>query len=123
LGQGAEGARHKRLLDLLVKRIADAKATQAETERAASDAKDGNAQVNVGLAYAFRGDAAKGAKIIEEGIAKGNLKRPEDAKLYLGLAQSLAGEQSKATATWRSVKGTDGSAELARLWIIQSRKR
>lgn len=123
LGQGAEGARHKRLLDLLVKRIAEARVTQAENERAANDAKDGNAQVNLGLAYAFRGAAAKGVKMIEEGIAKGNLKRPEDAKLYLGLAQSMAGEQGKAHATWRSVKGSDGSAELARLWVIQTRKR
>ncbi|MBY0236595.1 MAG: hypothetical protein K2W93_16565, partial [Burkholderiaceae bacterium] len=83
--------------------------------------KDGNAQISLGLAYAFQGAAAKGAKIIAEGIEKGNLKRPEDAKLYLGLAQSMAGEGSKATATWRTVKGADGSAELARLWIIQTR--
>lgn len=121
LGQGAEGARHKRLLDLLNKRIAEAKDALPVTEKAANEAKDGNAQVSLGLAYAFQGAAAKGAKIIAEGIEKGNLKRPEDAKLYLGLAQSMAGEGSKATATWRTVKGADGSAELARLWIIQSR--
>ncbi|MDC8783872.1 hypothetical protein [Roseateles koreensis] len=121
LGQGAEGARHKRLLDLLNKRITDGKATLTETERAASEAKDGNAQVSLGLAYAFRGEAAKGAKIIADGIEKGSLKRPEDAKLYLGMAQSMAGDSTKAAATWRSVKGTDGSAELARLWVIQTR--
>ncbi|MET0518370.1 MAG: hypothetical protein ABW005_05990 [Burkholderiaceae bacterium] len=121
LGQGAEGARHKRLLDLMVKKSAENKAALADAEKAANDAKDGNGLVNVGLGYALRGEAAKGAKLIEAGIAKGNLKRPDDAKLYLGLAQSLAGESAKAQATWRGVRGTDGSADLARLWIIESR--
>jgi hypothetical protein len=121
LGQGAEGARHKRLLDLMVKRIAEAKLALPEAERAANEAKDGNALVQLGLAASFRGEFAKGVKLIEQAIAKGDLKRPDDAKLYLGLAQSMAGDTSKAQATWRGVKGTDGVAELARLWIIQTR--
>ncbi len=121
LGQGAEGARHKRLLDLMVKRIAEAKLALPEAERVANEAKDGNALVQLGLAASFRGEFAKGVKLIEQAIAKGDLKRPDDAKLYLGLAQSMAGETSKAQATWRGVKGTDGVADLARLWVIQTR--
>jgi hypothetical protein len=123
LGQGAEGARHKRLADLMIKKIAEAKASAAANEKAAEDAKDGNAFVTLGLANAFGGNAKKGIAQIEQGIAKGNLKRPEDAKLYLGLAHLLAGETSKAQAAWRSVKGSEGAADLARLWVIQSRKR
>jgi len=123
LGQGAEGARHKRLADLMVKKIAEAKAAAATNEKAAADAKDGNEFVKLGLANAFGGNAKKGVGQIEEGIAKGNLKRPEDAKLYLGLAHQLAGETAKAQAAWKSVKGNEGAADLARLWIIQSRKR
>lgn len=121
LGQGAEGARHKRLADLMIKKIGEAKASAAANEKAAADAKDGNAFVTLGLANAFGGNAKKGVEQIEQGIAKGNLKRPEDAKLYLGIAHQLAGDTSKAQAAWRSVKGTDGAADLARLWIIQSR--
>lgn len=121
LGQGAEGARHKRLADLMVKKIAESKAAAAANEKAADEAKDGNAFVALGLANAFGGDAKKGVSQIEQGIAKGNLKRPEDAKLYLGLAYQLGGDSAKAQATWKTVKGTDGSADLARLWIIQSR--
>lgn len=123
LGQGAEGARHKRLADLMVKKIGEAKASAAANEKAAEEAKDGNQFVTLGLANAFGGNAKKGVAQIEQGIAKGNLKRPEDAKLYLGLAHFLGGETSKAQAAWRSVKGNDGAADLARLWIIQSRKR
>lgn len=123
LGQGAEGARHKRLADLMVKKIAEAKASAAANEKAAEEAKDGNLFVTLGLANAFGGNAKKGIAQIEQGIAKGNLKRPEDAKLYLGLAHYLAGDNAKAVAAWRSVKGTDGAADIARLWIIHSRKR
>lgn len=122
VGQGADGAKAKRLSDFLGKKIAEAKAALPEAEKAANDAKDGNALVSLGLGYAFRGEAAKGVKLIEQGIAKGSLKRPEDAKLYLGMAQSMANDTGKAQATWRTVKGTDGAADLARLWIIQSRK-
>lgn len=123
LGQGAEGARHKRLADLMVKKIAEAKASAAANEKAAAEAKDGNDLVKLGLASAFGGNAKKGVSLIEQGIAKGNLKRPEDAKLYLGLAHQLAGDSAKAQAAWKSVKGTDGAADIARLWMIQSRKR
>ncbi len=121
LGQGAEGARHKRLLDLMVKKSAEAKLALPAAQAAASSAKDGNALVTLGLGYAFRGDAAKGVQVIEQGIEKGGLKRPEDAKLYLGLAQSMAGDSTKSQATWRSVKGNDGAADLARLWVVQAR--
>jgi hypothetical protein len=123
LGQGAEGARHKRLADLMVKKIAEAKAAAAVNEKAAADAKDGNAFVTLGLANAFGGNAKKGVEQIQQGIEKGNLKRPEDAKLYLGLAYQLAGDSSKAQSAWKSVKGNEGAADLARLWVIQSRKR
>ncbi|MCH7345750.1 hypothetical protein LZ017_20445 [Pelomonas sp. CA6] len=121
LGQGAEAARQKRLADLLVKRIEEAKAGQAAAEKDARDAKEGDGLIKLGLALAYRGEGAKGVKLVEEGIAKDNLKRPEDAKLYLGLAQFLAGDAGKAQQTWRGVKGNDGSADLARLWIVHAR--
>ncbi|RZJ11353.1 MAG: hypothetical protein EOP39_06545 [Rubrivivax sp.] len=121
LGQGAEGARHKRLADLMVKKIAEAKAAAAASEKAAADAKDGNEFVKLGLANAFGGNTQKGIEQIQQGIEKGNLKRPEDAKLHLGLAYQLAGDTAKAHAAWRSVKGNEGAADLARLWNIQSR--
>jgi len=121
LGQGAEAAKAKRLSDFLGKKIAEGKAALPEAEKAANAAKDGNALVAIGMGYTFRGEAAKGVVLIEQGIAKGNLKRPDDAKLYLGMSQHAAGSTAKAQATWRTVKGTDGVADLARLWSIQSR--
>ena len=121
LGQGAEAARAKRLLDFMAKKVADAKAGEAAAIAAASDSRDGMGLVQLGLAEAQRGQAAAGVKLIEQGIAKDQTKRPDDAKLYLGLAHYLGGDVNKAIAAWRSVRGTDGAADLARLWIVQAR--
>ena len=121
LGSGAEASRHKRLNDLILKRLAESKAAAAANDAQAQADKDGNALVALGLNYAFSNQAANGAKLIEQGIAKDKLKRPEDAKLHLGLAYMQAGNAAKAQHAWQSVRGSDGAADLARLWIIQSR--
>ncbi len=123
LGQGAEGARHKRLLDLMVKKSAEAKADAVNAEKSAAAAKTGDELVKLGLSRVFAGDKAGGLKLVEDGIAKGNFTRADDVKLYQGLAYYNAGETSKAQAAWRAVKGTDGSADLARLWLVQSRTK
>lgn len=123
LGQGAEGARHKRLLDLMVKKIAEGKAAQAEAEKVANDAKSGDDLVKLGLAQVFGGDKGNGLRLVEAGIAKGNLKRADDSKFYQGLAYYTAGDAAKAQNAWRAVKGTDGSGELARLWSIHARSK
>jgi hypothetical protein len=123
LGQGAEGARHKRLLDLMVKKIAEGKAALPEAERAANDSKSGDELIKLGLAQVFGGDKATGLKLVDAGVAKGNFKRADDAKFYQGLAYHTAGDTAKAQQAWRTVKGTDGSGELARLWIIHSRAK
>lgn len=121
LGQGAEGARHKRLLDLMVKKSNEAKADAANAEKAANDAKTGDELVKLGLSRVFAGDKAGGLKLVDAGIAKDNFTRADDAKFYQGLAHYAAGETAKAQAAWRAVKGADGSGELARLWQVQSR--
>lgn len=123
LGQGSEGARHKRLLDLMVKKIAEGKAALAEAEKAANDAKSGDELIKLGLAQVFGGDKATGLKLVDAGAAKGNFKRADDAKFYQGLAYYSAGDAAKAQNAWRAVKGTDGSAELARLWSIHARSK
>ena len=45
--------------------------------------------------YVYEGKAAKGVQLIQQGIEKGGLKRPEDAKLHLGEAQLIAGAQGQ----------------------------
>lgn len=119
LGNGAEAERHKRLRDMANKQEAEAKLSIATRAEAAAAAKEGNDLVQIGYAYATMGQADKGVTLIEQGIAKGNLKRPEDAKLKLGLAMLQSGKhKSKAAQVLRGVQGNDGAADLGRLWAL-----
>ncbi len=84
--------------------------------------KSGDALIDVGYAYVTMGQVPKGIALIEEGIAKGNLRNPEDAKLRLGMAQIQApATKAKGMQTLRSLKGTDGVAEIGRLWTVLAR--
>lgn len=114
LGQGAEAERQKRLLALATQRAADAPKMLAEAE---AEAKDGNALVRIGMGYSGLGQHDKAIALIQKGIARGDLRNPEDAKLHLGIAYLRAGNKAKAAEAFRSVKGTDGTADLARLWL------
>lgn len=119
MGTGAEADRHKRLRDLAVKQEAAAKASMDKDIADATAAKDGNALVQLGANLAYMGQADKAVALIEQGIAKGGLKRPEDAKLRLGRALMQTGKnKSKAQQVLRSVQGNDGAADLGRLWAI-----
>lgn len=121
LGTGAEAGRHQRLRDLANKQEAEAKASIDQRATAAAAVKDGNDLVQIGYTYASMGQADKGITLIEQGMAKGGLKRPEDAKLRLGLAMLQAGKnKAKAVQVLRSVQGSDGAADLGRLWALQA---
>lgn len=122
LGTGPDAARQQRLLDLANKRVAENQATLAKDEKDAADDRDGNRLVAVGFNYVTYGQAAKGIALMEQGIKKGNLRQPEDAKLHLGEAYLIAGQKQKALAAFKSVGGNDGTADLARLWALQARR-
>ncbi len=124
LGKGAEADRHKRLRDLANKKIAEAQKTaiSAQDETDASAAKDGNGLVVLGEKLVASGQIARGIGLMEAGIKKGGLRRPEDAKLHMGLAQIQLGQKARGIQTLKTVQGTDGVADLARLWIIFTQK-
>jgi hypothetical protein len=74
--------------------------------------------VTLGFALAAAGKADQGIALMEEGIKKGGLTQAEDAKLHLGIAQLQSGKKPAAIKTLKSVGGKDGTAELARYWVI-----
>lgn len=123
LGTGAQAERHQRLRELARKRLEESERGAAEREREALAARDGNALVTYGLNLVYAGKAGRGARLIQQGINQGGLKRPADARLHLGIAQLAAGDAAKALETFRSVSGADGSAELARLWMLHARRK
>jgi hypothetical protein len=119
LGSGPEGERQKRLRDLAIKQESEGKAGIEKDAQEAVAAKSGDELVHVGYAYVTMGQFDKGIAMVEQGIAKGGLKRPEDAKLHLGMAQLQSGKnKGKAVQTLRSVQGADGAADLGRLWAV-----
>jgi hypothetical protein len=123
LGTGAEAERQKRLRDLVAKRLEEEKASRAANIAEAQEAKDGTGLVNAGMNLVFNGENQKGLQLMQQGLAKGNLKRPDDAKLHYAIAQIMAGEAGKALGTLRGVSGNDGPADLARLWMLYAKRK
>jgi outer membrane protein assembly factor BamD (BamD/ComL family) len=122
LGQGADVERQKRLADLAARRYAEGRADLAKQEAEANASHEGNDLVRLGYNYVGYGQAAKGIALMEAGIKKGGLRRPDDAKLHLGLAYLQAGQKAKAAQVLKTVGGTDGAADLARLWLLQANR-
>src|ERR1700693_34553 len=121
LGNGKEAERHQRLRDLVTKSITEAQKNRAKDEQDALAAKDGNDLVKLGFNYVYEGKGDKGLALIDQGIKKGGLKRPEDANLSLGEAQLIAGHKSRGVQTLKTVQGNDGTADIARLWVLHAR--
>jgi hypothetical protein len=122
LSTGAQADRAKRLKVLVDKKLAEQAASRADDEKEALAAKTGDALVALGMNLVYSGQAAKGVQFMQQGIAKGSLKRPDDARLHLGIAQVVAGDKAKAQATFKTVQGSDGTADLARLWSLYARR-
>lgn len=118
LGTGAEAARQQRLRDLVNKNVVDSKASIAKRAADAKAEKTGDDLVAIGAEYASMGQFDEGIDLMQQGIAKDNLKRPEDAKLRLGVAMLQSGKnKSKAVQQLRTVQGADGAPDVARLYI------
>ena len=116
LGSGAEAERHKRLRDLANKQAGE----DEKTLNAEVIGRNAEALVATGQALVSTGRVDKGIELIEHGIAKGGLKRPDDARLHLGQAYLKGGNRDKAIEAFKAVRGTDGAADLARLWAIRA---
>ena len=72
----------------------------------------------MGYALVSAGKADKGLPLMEQAVKLGTGRNPEAIKLHYGIAQSIAGKKSAALSTLKSVKGTDGTADLARYWTL-----
>ncbi len=118
MGQSNQADRHRRLGEMANKAIADDNKQLGSEDAAANAAKDGTASVNIGYNYVLHDQADKGLALMEAGIKKGGIKRPEDAKLHLGYAYYIAGKKARAVQVFKSVTGNDGAATLASLWLI-----
>jgi hypothetical protein len=122
LGKGAEAERQNRLRDLANKQAAQDAAAIAQSESEATSAKDGDAMIAIGYNYVLNGKAERGLALMEQGLKQGPLKHPEEAKLHLAIAYVQAGQKARAVQLLQAVRGNDGTAELARLWLLQANR-
>ncbi|TKC88411.1 tetratricopeptide repeat protein [Trinickia terrae] len=111
LGHDAGADREKRLQALAAKRAA-----------APADPANPVAPIDAGLNLVYAGKATDGLAMMGAAIAKGGLDHPDEAQLHLGVAYYVAGQKAKAVQAFHAVKGTDGSADLARLWVLAASK-
>ena len=119
LGTGPEAARHRRLKDMAARNLAEDKKALTRDESPAA-ARDGRALFNEGFNYVLLGKPEQGLAQMEKGIRDAKaFRRLEHAKLQLGYACHLAGQNQKAIQILKTVQGTDGAAALARLWAIR----
>jgi hypothetical protein len=123
LGEGADASRHQRLKELVTKKLAEDKATLADGGKAAAAQASGDALVATGYNFVTYGQTDQGLKLMEQGIAKGSLKKPDQSKLLLGYAYQTAGSLDRARKAYADVSGTDGSKDLAQLWLIKARAK
>lgn len=118
LGTGKDVAKHKQLRDKANKQAADDLKSMEAGETAAKASKNGIGMVNMGYNYVINAQTEKGISLMEQGIAKGGLKAAEEAKLHLGMAYLQAGNKAKAAEVFKTILGKDGTADLARLWLL-----
>ncbi len=118
LGKDANASADQKLREATTRAAAGDRVGLADGEAAALKAKEGNAAFNLGLAVSGTGAHERGLALMLQGQAKGGLRRPADAALHLGLVQWRAGKIDDARRSFASVQGTDGSADLARLWLL-----
>jgi hypothetical protein len=117
LGKGEQAERQQRLRALATQRATSAAADLATAEQGQADDKSGDTLVRIGLGYSGLGQHDKAIALIQQGIKKGGLRQPQQAQLHLGIALARAGQKDRAAQALRAVGGTDGAAELARLWL------
>ena len=118
LGKDANAAADQKLREAATKAAAQDRATVADSEIGALRSREGNASYGLGMALSAAGNHERALALINQGLAKGGLRRPDDVQLHLGVALWRAGKITEAKTAFSAVKGADGTADLARLWLV-----
>lgn len=116
---GPDAAKHQALRDKARKEAAADSAARKQDLAMAQSAKDGNGLAMLGQISAAEGRYDAGIALMEQGLARGGLRHPDEVKLRLGEALALAGKGAAAAQTLTPLnRGSDGASRLARLWAL-----
>jgi hypothetical protein len=128
MGKGGQAAAHQTLRDQVRKQAAAEAADRAAAEASARTAPNGNGLVDLGWAMvvglpqgAAPAQVEPGLALMEQGLAKGGLRRPVEARLHLAMAQLAAGRKDAARQTLKALEADAKSDPLAvpvQLWSL-----
>lgn len=112
-------AHYQRLLTRAQQRAA---ADQDSLPQQVQSAATAEALISVGAAYLSYGQTDQAVDLINQGIAKGSLKYPEQANLLLGMAELRAHNTAEAERAFEKVEtsGNERYARLGKLWALHA---
>jgi len=110
-----------RLLAMAKKQAASDQSSLPKIASEAAIAPKGNKDVAVGMAYLGYQQYDKAVAALSQGIAKGGVSDPVQARLLLGIAQLKSGHRAEAVQTFKQVSGNPILMQLARLWSLRAR--
>ena len=106
----------------LVRRsAAEDKASLPKAEKEASSAAAGDGLVQIGAAYLGFGQPDKALTAISAGIAKGNLKYPDESFMLLGIAYQRNKNTAEAVKAFNRATNDPKYARIAKLWALEAR--
>lgn len=128
MGKGGQAGAHQTFREQVRKQAAAEAADRAAAEASARSAPNGNGLVDLGWAMvaglplgAAPAQVEPGLALMEQGIAKGGLRRPVEARLHLAMAQLAAGRKDAARQTLKALEAeakTDPLAVPVQLWAL-----
>lgn len=128
MGKGGQASAHQSFREQMRKQAAAEAADRPAAEASARAAADGNGLVDLGWAMvaglplgAAPAQVAPGLALIEQGLAKGGLRRPVEARLHLAMAQLSAGSKDAARQTLKALHAEARNDPLAvpvQLWSL-----
>ena len=86
-------------------------------EKAAAKSDEGELYVRLGNVYLDGDQFTKAADSVSKGLKKGGVKRPDQARLVLGMAYFNLGEYNRARKAFRDAGKDKRSAKYAKQWI------
>jgi tetratricopeptide (TPR) repeat protein len=121
--EGRDKDRNTRLLESAKKQAA---ADQASIPKMAKEAESANASgdrlVGLGIAYLSYQQYAKAAEAFNKGLAKGGVKYPDEANLFLGIAQLKQQNKAEAIKAFKEVKNDKKLQRIASLWALHAQQ-
>ena len=117
--------RYQHLLEGAKQRATSDQASLTENEKKAQAEANGDGLVQVGAAYLSYGQNDKAIAAVSQGIAKVNLKYPDDANLLIGIAQLRAHDNAAAQKAFEKVAASSNQsyARLGKLWALHAGAR